>query len=378
MPRVRPELIFVAGPQKHERAVLMNNEVVAGRSAQADLLIREAYVSRQQMKFTFTRDGWTVENLSDRRIVISGKSYKAGKQILLASGDVIACGQETEMLFVDANDDPGEVLGAYRKQHPDAPRPVSVPPAAVGAGDDEGPATAPVPREPEPEIFTFEPEQRERRVATEEEAASPEQREAKKRRNRTRLYLIGFGVYAVLMLVVIIVLVRMKGNAGPVGPIEAPAMLSEREVKDALASPLKKSPNAEASQQALERARQHYVQRTVREENRYLAVKNYRLYLAFRRPAERIFLPRDEPNYDNAIQELAARIMNHYRSAYALAQARQWSRALSELNNVLDYFPSDEVNDDPEVKQTIIQNVRDHAAYVSNQMGSEKDKPRRR
>jgi hypothetical protein len=373
MAGVRPELIFVSGPQKHERAVLMNNEVVAGRSPQADLIIREPYVSRQQMKFTLIPDGWAVENLSDRRIVINGKGYKRGKQILLASGDVIACGQESEMLFVAANDDPGEVLGAYRSEHPDTPSaPAPQTPPAEEEPDDEGPPTAPVPVE-EPEVFSFEPERRQQQVAAEEPEASEEEVEAAKRKKRTRLYLLAFGVYAVLMLVVIVGLASLKGEKGPEVRSEAPRMLAEDDVRDALTSPLEQSPNAEASSRALQRARQYYLQRNSRDVNRYLAVKNYRLYLAFRRPAERTFLPQDERNYRDVLDELTEQVMRNYRDGYAYEQAGRWSRALSAFNEALDYVPSGAASDDPTVKRVIIQNIRDHAAYVSKQMGEEDD-----
>ncbi|MBS3821320.1 MAG: FHA domain-containing protein [Planctomycetes bacterium] len=373
MAGVRPELIFVSGPQKHERAVLMNNEVIAGRSPRADVIIREPYVSRQQMKFTLIPDGWVVESISDRRIVINGKGYRRGKQILLASGDVITCGQESELLFVAANDDPGEVLGAYRAEHPDTPSaPTPHTPPAEEEADDDGPPTAPVPVE-EPEVFSFDPERRQQQAEPEEPEASEEEVEAAKRKKRMRLYLLAFGVYAMLMLVVMIGLAGLKGERGPEVRSDAPRMLTEDDVRDALTTPLERSPNAEASSRELQRARQYYLQRNARDVNRYLTVKHYRLYRAFRRPADRIFLPQDERKYRDVLDELTERIMRTYRDGYAFEKAGRWSRALSAFNEALDYVPSADAYTDLAVKRVIIQNIRDHMAYVSKQMGEKDD-----
>lgn len=374
MSGVRPELIFIAGPQTHTRAVLMNNEVIAGRSVQAGICLQEPYVSREQMKFTLTSDGWIVENLSGRRILINNKAFKPGKQILLASGDVVGCGQETAMLFVDAQDDPAEVLDAYRRDHPDsAPQPVPVPPPpAVEKQNSEDPPTAPIPSEPEPEVFSFEPERRGRKTATTDSTdVAVDVDDAGRKKKRLRLYLIGFGIYAMVMLVVIVVLGSMKDDDGPSGRGEAPSMLTEKDVRNALESSLDRPPNAERSRRALEQAQQYYIRRTVERGNLYRVIKNYRLYLAHRRAAERTFPPSDEQKYFDTLDELTGQVMNRYGSAYALEQAGKWQEALDAFGDVLDYFPADVFNDDPEVKRVIIQNIRDHSAYVSDRLADD-------
>ncbi len=376
MSGVRPELIFVAGPQKHTRAVLMNNPVIAGRSGQADICLQEPYVSREQMKFTLMPDGWIVENLSDRRILINDKPFKPGKQILLASGDVVGCGQETAMLFVEAQDDPDAVLDAYRRDHPEsAPQPVPVQPSTPPENQaEEGPPTAPMPPEPEPEIFSFEPERRERKaVALEEPAeAQNELSDAERRKRRMLFYVIGFGLYALLLLGVIAWLANLDDD-GPTGRGEAPPMLTAKDVRNALESSLDRPPNAERSRRALEQARQYYIRRTVERGHLYRVIKHYRLYLAHQRAAERTFQPADERKYLDAIDDLTAQVMNRYGSAYALEQAGKWREALEAFGDVLNYFPADVFNDDPAVKRGIVQNIRNHSAYVSDQMADDEE-----
>lgn len=381
MAGVKPELIFVAGPQKHMRVVLRDREVIAGRSSRAGLQIQEPYVSRQQMKFTFTPDGWIVENLSDRRILINGKAYKPGKQILLGSGDTIGCGRETTLLFVDAPDDPASVLDAYRQAHPEAaPQPVPVAPPGtsaepVGSGsDDQGPPTAPVPAEPEPEVFSFEPEARERKTTgDDEQAPTEEEAEAAKRKKRTRLYIIAFAGYALLMLGVIIMLARLKGDDAPVAASQAPPMLTSSDIRDALQSTLTRPTNASIAQGRLEDARQFYLRRSIEPENLYLAILNYRLYLAHRRAAERTFLPQDDSQYRAAVEELTERVANLYSTAYALEKAGKWNEAFRAFNTAMKYFNTSRISEDPEVQEVIVRNMRAHTSYVSRQMGEEDD-----
>ena len=91
----RPHLVFVKGPQAGQRVSLHGERVVAGRSSECQLPLKEHYVSRQQMQFTRTPDGWIMENLSSNGTAVNGKRYKADKQILLGTGDLLGVGLET-------------------------------------------------------------------------------------------------------------------------------------------------------------------------------------------------------------------------------------------------------------------------------------------
>ena len=77
-----------------------------------------------------TADGWIMENLSANGTAVNGRRYKADKQILLATGDVIGVGMETEILFVAGGDDPAEAIARYRQsqQSPNLSRRPNPPP----------------------------------------------------------------------------------------------------------------------------------------------------------------------------------------------------------------------------------------------------------
>jgi len=113
----RPELIFLSGPQEGERAVLMTNVALLGRSAAADVRLKEDAVSREQVRFQLTSDGWLMENLSANGTVVNGKRYRK-KKLLLDTGDVLLVGLETRVLYVSPGDDPEAALAAYREAHP--------------------------------------------------------------------------------------------------------------------------------------------------------------------------------------------------------------------------------------------------------------------
>ena len=108
-----PMLVFVAGPQAGQRVLLSRPVLVLGRGGGADVLLSEDYASRQQARYELLQAGPALEGLSQRGTWINGKRYKSGKKILLATGDLIGVGQETEILFVAAGDDPDAVRAAY-------------------------------------------------------------------------------------------------------------------------------------------------------------------------------------------------------------------------------------------------------------------------
>ena len=118
-----PELIFLSGPQRGERAAILQSPAVAGRSPQAEIILREQGASREQTRFELTREGWIMENLSANGTRVNGKRYKAGKKILLDTGDILGVGRDTEILYVAAGDDPDTALTAIGGLPTQAPPP---------------------------------------------------------------------------------------------------------------------------------------------------------------------------------------------------------------------------------------------------------------
>ena len=117
MNSARPELIFVRGPQQGERAVMMTNAVLVGRSPAADVRLTEQTASREQVRFALSPEGWLMENLSTNGTRINGKNYKKKKKLILETGDTLAVGVDTEILYVAPGDDPEEAIAEYRQAH---------------------------------------------------------------------------------------------------------------------------------------------------------------------------------------------------------------------------------------------------------------------
>lgn len=363
MASVRPELLFMQGPQKGHHAVLMSNVVVAGRHPQAEIPIVEECVSRQQMQFTLTHDGWIVENLSKNTPMrINGKKYKPGKKILLGTGDVLQVGVLTEILFVEAEDDPAAAVDAYHQkntpvQPQSVPVPVPVPvpvssPASLTA--DSGPLTARIPEE----VTLDEPEDEEEEELTEDQLA------AKAQRAKIRKYIIGGGIYLVVMVVGVILLMMIKGRSGSEKNGQPPLLRGE-EIRKALTAELGKPANEVSSQRALSEARAMYTDRGKVMRNRYLCLKYYRLYLAYRPENRRVFEPEDRRQFEEVQNELVSKIQQVYDDGWAYENGRQWSDAYDEYEKILLYIPMDETIDDPVVRSLIQQNVKDHLEYVS-------------
>jgi len=115
MSKEHPVLIFVAGPQAGQRVELTHPVAILGRGADADVLFTEQYISRKHMKYELLPDGPTFEILSKQGVWVNGKRYKAGKKIILETGDLIGLGLETQVLFVSAGDDPELALFSYKE-----------------------------------------------------------------------------------------------------------------------------------------------------------------------------------------------------------------------------------------------------------------------
>ncbi len=304
-----------------------------------------------------TPDGWIVENLTDRPMKINGKKYRQGKQVLLETGDAIAIGAETVLLFVDVGDDPAEVLGAWKGEHPAPARPAAAEPTAVAvptpaAGGQPQPAPAapaPMPVSPVDD--------------------EPDDDEVAARKAKLKKYAIGLGVYLALMAVVVVMLSTLGGK-GEREDLSQPSRLTNQQLEDAFFSPLSRSPNAVAADRHLEKARQYFENRTASPENLYLCVLHYRLFRAYCRPSERVFQPRDERSYKIVRGELLDTISRSYNDAWVYENGQRWKDAYSEYERLLQYVPVDVVTEfsDSEVQDVFIENITAHLRYVSRNL----------
>jgi hypothetical protein len=376
MAGARPELIVVAGPDEGRRVILMNNVALAGRSAECEVYLPEPYISRRQLQFTLTHDGWTVENLSKGApLVIEGKKFKPGRRILLGSGDVISVGSETKLLFVDAHDNPRTVLQAYRQVQPAPPDPAPEEAPAEGSElsgpETPPPAATPVEADVETEYSWDEPAVV-APPAEDEEEPSEDEKLALRQRSKMRKVGIGAGVYVVLMIVLFFVILPKRKDESDDESRGAPAVLTSQQIQKAFSTPLERPPSPQASAEALHEARSMHHQRTRERHYLYRCVKSYRLFLAYRMERQRFFDPEDEIQYKQALRELSEKTYALYYDAVLREWAKEWDTALAEFRDIFEMVPIPEAADDSEVDRELIQNVQDHIRYVSRHLAKQK------
>ncbi len=390
-------IIFVAGPQKGERALLTQSPVLCGRDMAAGLHIQEQVVSRQQMLLELLPDGWSVRNLSKKRkIKVNGKKYKAGKVVLLDSGDVIDIGEKTGILFASPDDDPEEVLDAYlektgRKQEP---QPVPVPDdAGAEAGSPDG-AAPPAPGQPSPEAGVETPEQvavspaflQDAREAPgmespagagagpeggeEQEQLSPQELEEQQRKAKLKKYAVAGGVYLGLMVMVFLALWAFGGgdsdgnrNTG------RPPELERRHIDSVFTYIMERPTSRRESQEYLDKARSLYLKRHSHSnpENMYLCQKNYRLYLAYV-PRGVFAKTEDERKYREVLNELTDTVYREVKDMYALVYSREWRKARGRINTLLDMIPPGVCGDDPKTKRMVENNLLPWQSYIAGNL----------
>ena len=315
MSKSRPTLVFVAGPQAGQRAVLTGPTAILGRGASVDVMLSEDFVSRRQAKYELLRAGPTLENLSSRGTWINGKRFTAGKKVLLETGDVIGAGAETEILFVAAGDDPDAALAmhdsatprrtAFGKKHLLAKQASMAQPKPV----------AEEPPEPESEPETF---------AVQSFGAPPAEEQATPERAKRRKIMIGLGIYmGAIFVVIMVILVTRKG--GPASR-PTPKMLSEMEIEQALAEPIDKDPDLIQMANKLQEAKELYQQYGRRDEHLHECVKAFKESLAY---SGRGYFdnPEDQDKYDAVLTRLTEVVKERYRDAYIYEEKKDWRQA---------------------------------------------------
>ena len=192
-----PELIFIAGPQAGQRVILSRPGATLGRGSAADVLLSEDYASREQARYERLQGGPCVIGLSKRGTWINGRRYKPGKRVFLDTGDRIGVGKETEILFVNAGDDPDAALEAACR--PDRARKNAFGKIAAPSRPVAQPA-APAPKETaaEAEAPPEAPAPADRRAGKHRPSEmSADERAELERQAKRRKLMIGLGVYLV-------------------------------------------------------------------------------------------------------------------------------------------------------------------------------------
>ncbi len=359
-----PELIFVRGPQSGERATLLTRLAVMGRQASCDIALREEFVSRQHVRFELSPDGWLMEVLSANGAKVNGKNYKAGKRLLLDTGDVVSVGMETEILFIAPGGDSEEALAKWRQdnqpQPPKAQPPAPAePPAAPGGtlppltrvGPNGGGRMAATP------TSKFEPEA----LTPAAKAAAEIQQKTKKYRK----YAIYGGVYAVFIVGLILFVSHLHTQVATME--ENPPLLTEKEIETALtADNLPRAQDQVAADNALKDATTLFDRRTSERDQGtlYQVVKCYRIYLAkteYPGTWPRDTGSGDQARYEQASKELLTYVMEKYTNAYILERDKQWAKARRQFQTLMNVVPEKQRGD--LTHDVFFNNLLKHAAF---------------
>jgi len=345
-----PELIFLTGPQAGQRVRLTQPVAILGRGSGSDILLSEDYVSRQQMRYELLRAGPAIENLSPRGTWINGKRYKTGQKVLLATGDVIGVGHETQILFVAAGDDPERALQTWRARSRRGGR------DAFGRKIQPAPkATPPPPGPPEPaaEEMEEEPARPERRPKRPSEMTADERAELAKKERRRKL-LIGLGAWWGLLLLGMVLGSLYLGTNPEAEPAEQ-TMLNAAQIERFLKQPVERTPNPLQKERKLRQALKLYRQYGTNPLHLQEMVQAFKEALAY---AGRSFF--EDPEHDrifrNCQAELIRIVQERYRHACLLEKNQDWAAAEAEFRSLLAI-----VRDD---KNPIFHNVTAHLARV--------------
>ncbi len=406
MTQPRLELITVAGYEKGQRAVLMENDCLLGRARKCQIQFMEPYVSRHQARLCLMPDGWMIENLSPTPIAVNGKKLPEGRKAFLETGDVIRLGLLTEVLFVDAGHDPEAAIIAYERLYPAPVEPLPViplPPSLVQ--EFVAPAeAAPVPGEPVlfapagsklPGAKISAPARATRPAATgngvtkmdvlDGAEISPVDEEAllelvpvdtdevtvsdviaEERKAKIKKYAIAFGIYLAALVALVVILKVAFGGEKEDTTAGKPQAYTEEEIDSILRT---KYPDRELqpglAASHLTKAREYFVTRKDTY-GWYLAIEYYRLAEAHGGTQGTYTLSvADENNYITAVEELVDRVWPRYDQAMRLANDKQWRRAEEILEELLQYLPrSPEATEDHELRA----NIQAHLNYVNHEL----------
>jgi len=366
MASAMPELIFVVGPQAGERAVIMTNTAVFGRSPNSDVRLVEEAASREHVRFQFTREGWVMENLSANGTLINGKRYKKNKKVILDTGDVMGVGLETKILYVSPGDDPEEALQDWRQANPASQPKPSEPPARQARPRGKAPAApagaaAAATAEENP---ARKADKQPVEGAEEEGIGGPPEKASKTLKvillSIVLVGIVGFGLALIM---------RSDPTDVPGANGGGIPRLTPEQITKALEAPLNRPPSPTQAAAALKSAVSSYSTKALWEKgDLYRCVKQFKLYRAY---SQSPGFPRIqyERMADAAARQLDVLIRERYKTAWKFEKAKNYrnaKRAFEELERLL---PVGEVKRDSQVFKVIITNIRRHRTYIKSQMG---------
>jgi hypothetical protein len=385
----RPELIFVRGPQQGERAVMMANAVLVGRSPSADVRLTEQATSREQVRFALSPEGWLMENLSTNGTRINGKNYKKKKKLILETGDILAVGLETEILYVAPGDDPEEAIAEYRQAN--APKEA---PAAKEAPAPAAPATAkpqakPAPaKAPQAEIDqpaagagkagkAGKDAKGPKDAKALQEAAEKDGEKEQIKGKKMKVALFAVMLTGMLGVGVVVALKSIWNDPGS-GPPDM-KRLTQAEIAEFLATPLpEKPPSPVKAAEALNRAVESFNKKNLWEVEKgdlFRCVRDFKLYLAYKNMAG-FPVVRQERMFEQAQAELTKLVGKKYDEAWLFEKAHNWRQAKLAYDDLMLILPVGEVSkDDPRgaIKTKIIENVILHINVVKDNIGKVKE-----
>lgn len=323
-----PELLVIAGPDEGRRIRLESLPVRMGRSAKTQVQLKDQFASREQVEFGRGPDGFIVTVLSSKGQAINDEIYKRGKQVLLASGDVLKIGVETEILFAAPGDDVDEVHAALLQRRQGEPAPAEHPESA----EEERPPAPP----PEPErIWAAGPEAE---TGGEQDRVDPGHADAIEARRKRNRIIMGLAIYAGAMLLGGLALKVLLGDPERDPRAGMPPKFSQDQIAAALSpAPEDALPSFTRASEALDEARELYVQRQ-EPGNRYRSIAAYNEYMAYA-PATSLPELTDQTHYSSMREQLLQEIVALYYNGYAAMQAGRWAEAQGRFNQIRREVP---------------------------------------
>lgn len=362
-----PELIYVDGPQKGERVYVVAAESILGRTAQCEICAREEFVSRRQLRLAITTDGVVVENLSANGTEINGKRYKAGKKILLATGDVLGVGIQSKLLFVAQGDDVEKALAEYRRKVEPAPAPAPLPAPAPG-GPPPRPSTSAKVATAGEALGAPTANWANKPLAPAIPALSPSG-EASAARKKLRKYMKFGIVYAVVLAAIFGVGVYVKNTVKtPDGssPSDEGYLLSREDITKILEEKLPRKMDPLSAQRALKTAGDLFPRRKSDPGNLFRVVSDYNAYLAGKE-GPGVFEDADDlRKYDQALRELKDAVIAKYENGYANERNKDFVTAKRIFGELLEMLP---VKEKSPAQEKLIPNIMKHLTYVSRKAG---------
>jgi predicted component of type VI protein secretion system len=349
------ELIYVGGPQSGQRAALMSAVVTVGRGQQADVQLTEEHISRKHFQLVLTQDGWIFENLSPLRSRVNGKKYKIGKKIILDTGDVIAVGAETELLFVSAGDDPEAALIAFRQSGVRKGKSL----AAASA-----PAAAPSPAEQSPE--TDEQNARAGKSSPavqldgdeEDVELTDEELAAQAQRAKLKKYAVIFAAYMGLLGVFVVILVSLGGGKDRVIGSDGRAIfLDDQRIDEFINSPFSRDRNAVAAREALEKAILA-LEWTNKVDHQYRGIYWFKVSRAY----GRVLTSEEDKQFIAVKKRFTKQVQDLYRNAYAFQRDHQYVTSERIYRELLDMLPAVERRDGI---RDLRQNIIAHVSFIT-------------